>query len=313
MAKHGLCYVALSDVAVCLGTLPRIKNHSVKIQILNDFAEGARKAGAQVVVTTDKIIPQARMVIMIGWYGQKISGPHIQFRRNLIEHQLAHNRRIMPVDGNCFKWADTNDYWLRYSFDSVYWNEGNYANQNPTKERWRQISKNLGIECEEYKTSGNHILLCLQRDNGWQGKGFDQQQWVSNTINTVRQYSDRPIRLRCHPGSISNVSAFVNMPGISVSDCKNTCITQDLKNAHAGLFYNSSSSIACALAGVPVFVAEQSAVTWSIANKDLSSIENPDRPDRTQWLWSVADAHWSREQSRNGDIYRKFEPFLSPP
>jgi len=303
MAKH--------DIAVCLGTLPKIKNHDRKIQILNTFAQGAKKAGAKVITTTEKIIPDAKVVVMIGWYGQKISGSHIQFRRQLIDHQLAHGRHVMPIDGSCFKWADNNDVWLRYSLDSVFWNEGNYANQHPTKHRWRNIRQQLNIEMVPWNTAGNHILLCLQRDNGWQGKGFDQRQWVTSTLQQLRQYTDRPIKLRCHPGSISNyVNEFTRFPNVFVSDCLKTDIMQDLKNAHAGVFYNSSSSVACALTGVPVFAAEQSAVTWSIANKNLNQIENPDRPERIEWLWSVADAHWSTDQSSNGDIYRQFAQFI---
>jgi len=85
----------------------------------------------------------------------------------------------------------------------------------------------------------------------------------------------------------------------------------DLKHAHAGVFYNSSSSVACALAGVPVFVGERSAVTWNIANKNLNNIEHPEKPDRQQWLWSLAEAHWSRQQSKSGDIYKRFEPYLT--
>jgi hypothetical protein len=304
--------MAQYDVAVYMGTLPKIKNHDRKVKILDNFAEGARLCGAKVIVTTDREIQDARLAVMIGWYGLKISGPHIRFRQQLIEHQLAMGRHIMPIDGNCFKWADPDDNWLRYSLNSVYWNEGNYGNQNPSRDRWRVMSKNLGIECKDYNNNGDYILLCLQRDNGWQGKGFDQKAWVHQTIQTLIEHTNRPIRLRCHPGSISETKDYLQYPRVSVNDCKLTSIEHDCKHAWAGVFYNSSSSVACALAGKPVFVAEPSAVTWNIANKNLSMIETPDRPERTQWLWSVADAHWSSRQSREGDIYRHFEQFLSP-
>lgn len=300
--------MAKYDVVVYLGTLPRIKNHDRKVEILTNFAHGAERCGARVAITSDKVIQDCNLAVMIGWYGQKISGQHIQFRKQLIEHQLAHGKHIMPIDGNCFKWADPNDAWLRYSLDSVYWNEGNYANLSPTKHQWRHIKKQLSIDCLPWQESGNHILLCLQRDNGWQGKGFDQQSWVAQTIKTLQRYTDRPIRLRCHPGAISGyVNDFTREANVTVSNCLQTGIMEDLQNAHAGVFYNSSSSVACALAGVPVFASEPSAVTWDIANKDLTQIESPQRPDRTQWLWSVADAHWSTAQSRNGEIYDKYK------
>ena len=33
-------------------------------------------------------------------------------------------------------------------------------------------------------------------------------------------------------------------------------------------------------------------------------------PDRTQWFNDLAQAHWTIDQSRRGDIYKHFEKFL---
>ena len=38
------------DVQVCLGSLPKIQNRNLKVQIMRAFAEGAERAGARTIV-----------------------------------------------------------------------------------------------------------------------------------------------------------------------------------------------------------------------------------------------------------------------
>jgi hypothetical protein len=76
------------------------------------------------------------------------------------------------------------------------------------------------------------------------------------------------------------------------------------------VFFNSSSSVASVLQGIPVFVSDASAVTWSVANHNVKDINNPGLPAREQWLYELSAAHWTIDQSLNGDIYRHFEPYL---
>ena len=84
----------------------------------------------------------------------------------------------------------------------------------------------------------------------------------------------------------------------------------DVQNAHAAVMFNSSSSVAALCEGVPVFVDDHSAVSWSVANTDIAQIETPQLFDRNQWMWNLSSAHWSDAEGRAGDIYRKFLPFL---
>ena len=64
------------------------------------------------------------------------------------------------------------------------------------------------------------------------------------------------------------------------------------------------------LEGIPTFVSEESAVTWDVANHNTRQILDPQTPDRTQWLHDLCQAHWTIDQSRNGEIYRHFAPHL---
>jgi len=301
------------DLQVCLGSLPKIKNHNLKVQIMRAFAEGGKRSGARVITTEDRSFHNARLAVMIGWVGMNFSGPHIYYRRDLIDHQKRIGGKIMSIDGSCFKFSHSGDMWLRYSLDSVFYNEGNYANNQSNNRHWSQISQSLNLQMKPWRINGDHILICLQRDSGWNAKGFDQQGWLNKTVKIIRSQSQRPIRVRPHPANKLDWTKITqNYNNVSITNSAITTLEQDLQNAWAGVFYNSSSSVAAVLEGVPVFVSDQSAVTHAIANHTTRDIENPRMPDRQQWLWDLSQAHWNIDQSRQGLIYRHFEPLLPP-
>lgn len=301
------------DVAVCLGSLPKIKNHNLKVQVMRAFAEGARRSGARVIELEDRQLVRSRLAVMIGWVGMNFSGPHIHYRRDLIEHQKQIGAKIMSIDGSCFKFGHSGDMWLRYSLDSVFWNEGDYANHNSNNTHWAEISRTLNLQLKPWRTGGNHILICLQRDSGWNAKGFDQQAWLNKTVKIIRSQSQRPIKVRPHPANKLDWTKITqNYDDVTISNSVNVTLEQDLQNAWAGVFYNSSSSVAAVLEGIPVFVSDTSAVTYDVANYSTRDIENPRMPDRQQWLWDLCQAHWNIDQSREGMIYKHFEPLLPP-
>jgi len=301
------------DVAVYLGTLPKIKNHNIKVQLMRAFGEGAKKCGANVLVTEERKLVSARLAVMIGWIGMNFSGPHIYFRKDIVEHQKQIGGKVMPIDGSCFKFAEHENQWLRYSLDDVFWNTGFYANKGSDARRWNQIKQSLNIELKPWRQSGDHILICLQRDSGWNAKGFDQPLWLDKTLKTIRARSSRPIMIRPHPANKVNWNHISGKyEDVYAIDSTIRTLQQDLIDAHAAVFFNSSSSVAAVLAGVPVFVADDSAVTYEIANHNIKNIENPNMPERQQWLYDLSAAHWTIDQSENGEIYQHFEPYLPP-
>jgi hypothetical protein len=299
------------DVAVYMGSLPKIKNHNLKVQIMRAFAEGATKQGARVFVgDLQRKLVSARLAVIIGWVGMNFSGPHIYFRRDIIEHQKRIGGRVMSIDGSCFKFSHSGDLWLRYSLDSVFYNEGEYANRNASPAHWEKIAQSLHLQFMPWRNKGEHILICLQRDSGWNAKGFDQPRWLKKTLKILSGRTDRRIVIRPHPSNQINWQKHTWGYNAHIVNPLQTSIMDNIKGAHAGIFYNSSSSVASVLSGVPVFVTDESAVTWQVANSSLKFIENPEMPDRTQWLNDLSQAHWTIDHARTGEIYRHFLPYL---
>jgi hypothetical protein len=297
------------DVVVYLSSLPRIADRNRKVEVLQAFAEGAQAQGARVLVQKELQVVDCRLAVILGWVGTTIRGPHIQLRQNVINHQRRTGHHVMPIDASCFKFVDTDSYFLRYSLGGVFYNTNNYANANSNDSKWRQIQTQLGINLKSWRTNGDHVLVCLQRDGGWSMKGTDMTDWTRQTVQRLRSITNRPILIRPHPKHKIKLSELTNLPGVSES-VNGSTLQQDLTNAWAAVFCNSSSSVAAALAGVPVFADDDDCVAWTVANKDLSQIESPAMPDRTQWLNDLSSAHWTDEESRRGAIYQRFVEYL---
>jgi predicted RNA binding protein YcfA (HicA-like mRNA interferase family) len=296
------------DAVVYLSSLPRIADRNRKVEVLQAFASGIRQQGGNVLIQTELKIVDCKLAVILGWVGNKIKGPHIQLRQDVISHQSVNHQHVMPIDASCFKFCDPTSKWLRYSLDGVFYNSNNYANHFSTDQKWQAISQDLGLKLQPWRVSGNHILVCLQRDGGWSMKGTDLQLWAKKTVLTIRQHTDRAIVIRPHPKTQVDLSWIREISGVSISS--NPLLTKDLDRAWAAVFYNSSSSVAAVLAGIPVFADDNDCVAWSVANTNLSQIETPCLPTREQWLWNLCAAHWNDTESQQGLIYKKFLEFL---
>ena len=299
----------MHDVVIYLSSLPRIADRNRKIEVLQAFAEGAQAQGASVLVQTKLQVVDCHLAVILGWVGTTIRGPHIQLRQNVIDHQRRTGHHVMPIDASCFKFVDTDSYFLRYSLDGVFYNTNNYANANSDHSKWQQIQQRFNLSLSPWRTQGTHVLVCLQRDGGWSMKGTDMTAWTQQTVQRLRSITNRPIVIRPHPKHKINLSELISLPGVSES-VNGSTLQQDLSNAWAAVFCNSSSSVAAVLAGVPVFADDDDCVAWAVANKDLAQIESPAMPDRTQWLNDLSAAHWTDAESRSGDIYRHFLSFI---
>jgi hypothetical protein len=98
---------------------------------------------------------------------------------------------------------------------------------------------------------------------------------------------------------------------VRVINPEQSTLLENLQSAYAAVFFNSSASVAAVLEGVPVWVDDASAVTWSVAHHDMSTIESPQQFSTGQWIHDLATAHWSDQDGKTGLIYQKFLPYLT--
>lgn len=165
-----------------------------------------------------------------------------------------------------------------------------------------QRAVKLGIQCRPWRSAGSNIVIACQRTDSeqWQGQPL-LTTWLSDTISTIRQYTDRPIVIRPHPRGQA-----VNMPGYIIERPQQIYNTYDdfdymksLDNAWAVVNYNSGPGPQAIIAGVPAFV-DASSMASPVGNLDLSQIETPARPDRNEWVNWLAHSEWTTTEIATG-------------
>jgi hypothetical protein len=305
-----------------LKCIPNSNKNIEKGQILEKFSRGVAKIGDQTILHQGNNLIDADVAMSIGWVHENSRNiGHLNLRKQIIEHQINSNKKVLLADSNLFLYKDLNNpkHYLRYSFNGVFPNTGIYCDTEINSNRWIKISQNLKISLKDYRQSGNHILLCLQRNGGWSMGNYDVIDWTVNTIKTLRQCSDRPIVIRAHPGdkgskdylSTNNIVKKIgHMKNITLSQLGTTFIA-DLKNCWAVVNYNSSPTVGAAIEGYPIFVTDPSRSQCAeIANLNLLDIENPKLFDRQKWIERISMFHWNFDEIENGECWNHMRKYV---
>jgi hypothetical protein len=297
------------------GGIPPNNSNPEKPLILNNFCQGVIASGDTAVAHKGMTPIACDIALIQGFvheHGKTL--PHLLLRKNAVEMQKRNGKKSLIVDSNLFLYADPGNKktYLRYSFDGVFPTTGFYFDRDIDPVRWQKISTNLGISLKPWRSTGNHILICLQRNGGWSMGGLDVLTWMDNIINTIKKYSNRHIVVRSHPGD-KKIKRFLQIKHKNVSLSTKERLIDDLVGAWATVVYNSSPSVASLIEGVPSFLTDpnpQQSQSFGVANTDISQIENPLMPDRQQWIEKLSMCHWNFDELKNGEAWQFFRRYI---
>ena len=205
-------------------------------------------------------------------------------------------------------WADGRDF---YYIDSGYvGNNPNPHNPNGWKV-WHRVVKNnlqhgdivdcpndrwneLGIELQP-RRYGRRIIVAVPDEKPCKFYGINWLDWVENTVNAIKQHTDRPVVIRQRaPQRIDRVA----------TDPLAKLLADDV---HALVTFNSNAATESIIAGVPAFVTAPAHAAKPVANTDFSQIETPVWPDqdkRQAWANHLAYGQFHVKELRNGTAYR---------
>ena len=290
--------------------IPKINRSQEKFDILFNYIAGVNAKGDTGINHTGFNLIDCDVAVMQGFVHEFSRNlPHLNLRKNILQNQKLKGKRTLITDSNLFLYhipSNQPHHYLRYSFDGVFRKTGFYFDKDVNPKRWQSIKTNLGLQEKPYRTSGDHILICLQRNGGWSMKNYDVMQFCHDTISRLRQYTDRPIVVRGHPGDKKSPFYIkLNLPNVRVSQ-PGTTIQQDLANAWATVIYNSSPGVASLIEGVPVFQMDADpdySMYGEVANFFLENIENPTLHDRQDWLEKISMCHWNFAELKSGEAW----------
>lgn len=185
-------------------------------------------------------------------------------------------------------WQDGRDF---YYIDTGYFgNERTATNPNGWKYWHRLVKNNLqhgeiiprpddrfkkfNKQFSPWKKGGRAILVAAPDEKPCKFYGITKDQWVNQTVETIKQYTDRPIIVRERaPKRIDRIA--------------NDTLQQALDNdVFALVTFNSVASIESIFHGIPAFTTAPSNAASPVALQDLSQIENPYYADQDKlYAW----------------------------
>jgi hypothetical protein len=136
----------------------------------------------------------------------------------------------------------------------------------------------LELKLKPWRTDGEFILLCGQHDKSLQWKNMpSMSNWVIQTVDKIRQYTNRPIIFRPHPRcKLDHIEqSLKNVYRQEPVMLANTYDSYDLKfdNIWATVSWSSNPGPQSIIEGVPAFVGPNS-LAYDVANTDFKNIEN---------------------------------------
>ena len=298
-------------VSSYLKCIPPGNSKPEKPAIIKNFIEGVNKTGDKGLLV-DTYMPLDTDVALIQGFVHADSKPtpHIILRRNVYDNQVKRGKRCIIVDSNLFLAYDNNNSrgYLRYSYDGIFANTGEYCTSIVDPQRWEMMREMLGIEVKPWKEGHNgHILICCQRHGGWSMQGQDVFSWLEKVIKEVRLITGNPIVVRFHPGdklAPTYPQRIRHLTSQKVYASTNRTIFQDLQNACCMIGHNSSPGIIAAIEGVPVFLTDAGrSQAMEVAHHSFNSLLEPQHFDREPWLQKLAMCHWTLEESKQGLIW----------
>jgi hypothetical protein len=140
---------------------------------------------------------------------------------------------------------------------------------------------------------GRNILLCPPSGKAMACFGLDLDQWMEETVSTIKQYSDRPIIIRLKGSRRDRTS----------TDTMEMALSQDI---HCLVTFNSIAATEALLLGKPAITLGPNAAQ-PLCKQDLSQIERPYIPTADEveaWAAHLAYAQFSENEMKDGTAWR---------
>lgn len=300
-----------------LSSIPKKAGAEDKKNLIINFNKGVIAAGDKGILHEGQNVLDCDVAMIQGWQHEVgKSSPHLVLRQKLIDR--TSNKHVVTGDSNLFLYKhgiNKPHVYLRYSFNGVFPNTGEYCDNITDPKRWQQISKDLDITLDPIIKKGDHIVLCCQRNGGWSMGKTPVVSWINSTINEIRKYSDRKIIIRGHPGDVKAESYLAQL---DLSKYKNvllsklgTPLADDLKNAWTVVNHNSSSIVGPIIMGYHAIITDpKRSQCVEVASHNFSSIESPILYDREKWLHRISMFHWKFTELTDGSCWRHMREYI---
>lgn len=163
------------------------------------------------------------------------------------------------------------------------------------EDRWNTLVKqNSYLTWPGWKKNGSKILLVVPSEKPCKLYGIKTDEWIDQTISTLKHYTDREIVIRTKAkDKTERRSTF-------------TIYNELDRDIFALVTYNSIAALEAVAYGIPAFVQAPNAAL-SVSETDLSKIETPYYPEEeiiNKWCRYIAYCQYNSDELKNGTALR---------
>ena len=300
-------------------------NKLYKEQVLFDFAQGVCEKGDTATVVEHLEMPSLEQLESnsVGvYYGAlKMSMLHYDQRQQVKQLMHYFYKNCVVLETPLIDRARIN-HEFRVGINGNLRKNAKWSWNNIDQDRVKKFYKNrtFSTNVEWASNTGKNILLIMQNYDDLLTQGVDSFEWTMDTIKNLQRHTDRTIVVRSNPyhdrQENSRILEFgkklAGMKGVKFSysgrkqPIKN--ITDQLNETWCVVCHSSGVSVDAVIKGIPVICLGESCMAWDVCGHDLSTIENPIKPNTVPWFEKIAMIQYTQEEFRSGECWNYVRP-----
>ncbi len=155
--------------------------------------------------------------------------------------------------------------------------------------------RKLAIPIHDWKKGGRKILIAKPDEKPMKFYGLELDEWLQETIDTIKRYTDRPVEVR------ERVKSRLER---TVNSSLKEALDDDV---HCLVTFNSNAATEAVMYGYPAFTLSPTHAASPVTSQDLSKIETPFYPDKDlvySWASHLAYGQFHIDELKDGSAWR---------
>jgi hypothetical protein len=161
-------------------------------------------------------------------------------------------------------------------------------------DRFKQFNKKF----TPWRKAGRKILVAAPDEKPCKFYGVDKEEWVQQTVETIKKYTDRPVEIRERaPKRIDRIATDTLQQALD-------------KDVFALVTYNSVAAVESVFCGIPAFTMAPANAASPVCLQDLSKINEPYYADKDKlyaWACHLAYGQFHVNELRTGKARKLLE------
>ena len=251
--------------------------------------------------------------VIFGSYKKERGKPAHRGKGKVIQSGMPYVQIETQLIGRPITTALHNEF--RVGVNGFLWDDADWGFEHIRSDRSHKVFGRNGYDPNiEWKSSGEYILLCMQKVGDASLRGADVFAWTKDTVDQIRKHTNRKIIVRPHPlyrkaeqlnklkETVLRVSD-VHWQEADLRQPEFVPIAEQLKGAWCTVTYSSGTGIDAVINGVPNVACDTGSMVYDVSTKDMSEIENPYRSEKKIWANKIAHCQWSIEEFESGECW----------